>query len=40
VRWTPIDVAVRAAKPGINLYTFDLPWPGYISHCHILYHEG
>jgi FtsP/CotA-like multicopper oxidase with cupredoxin domain len=41
VRWTPLDVPVREAKPGANLYTFDpTVGPGYVWHCHILDHEG
>jgi spore coat protein A, manganese oxidase len=40
VRWAPLDVPVRAARAGVNLYPFDpTEGPGYVWHCHILDHE-
>ena len=40
VRWAPQDVPLPAARPGINLYSFDpTNGPGYVWHCHILDHE-
>ncbi len=40
VRWAPQDVPLGAARPGINLYSFDpTTGPGYVWHCHILDHE-
>jgi FtsP/CotA-like multicopper oxidase with cupredoxin domain len=39
-RWAPLDTPVHAAKPGVNLYSFDpTVGPGYVWHCHILDHE-